>query len=308
MRSSIAPSRAALLSVTVCILSCVAGCGGEPPPKAPETSQQEEAPPPMRKPSLKMKSELGSVDPAAVKKRLRRAGRQVHGLPEARARSGRGALRQREVLPPHRRGRRGAVDVPRGQRARGPRHREVPARRGARARSGRSPTAATPRPATAWSCPCSPRAPRTTGTRTRSRAALGKHGERHRPSARRERPAKFHATMYVGPGGKVLAAGVATSTQGRRREGGLPDGRAAQDEGAAIARELAGEGRLRSLNDRGPTTEAGGGWISPRTRRRPSCRRRRATSPSAPSSRERLPLTPPRRSRVTSCAASESSG
>jgi hypothetical protein len=64
MRSSIAPSRAALLSV---LLSCLAGCGGEPPPKAPETSQQE-APAAVKKPSLKMKSELGSVDPGDVKK------------------------------------------------------------------------------------------------------------------------------------------------------------------------------------------------------------------------------------------------
>ena len=46
--------------------------------------------------------------------------------------------------------------------------------------------------------------------------ALGKHGDAiDQCKARRERR-RSTRTMYVGPGGKVLAAGVATSTQGRR--------------------------------------------------------------------------------------------
>lgn len=45
-------------------------CGGEPPPKAPEPAPA--APPPPKGPALQMKSELGSVDPAAIKRTFSR--------------------------------------------------------------------------------------------------------------------------------------------------------------------------------------------------------------------------------------------
>src|ERR1700722_15002618 len=48
-------------------LAATAACGGSPPPKEPEAATEPPAPAP-RKPSLKMKSELGTVDPAAVKR------------------------------------------------------------------------------------------------------------------------------------------------------------------------------------------------------------------------------------------------
>ena len=65
MRRSIAPSCArVLLGVALGVVS--GACGGEPPPKAPEAAQ-DETPAPEKKPALKVKSELGSVDPGAVK-------------------------------------------------------------------------------------------------------------------------------------------------------------------------------------------------------------------------------------------------
>jgi hypothetical protein len=53
-----------IAACTPAVLLC-ASCGG-PPPQAPEPARVEEAPH-VSKPALKMKSELGSVDPAAVK-------------------------------------------------------------------------------------------------------------------------------------------------------------------------------------------------------------------------------------------------
>jgi hypothetical protein len=58
-------------SVLVCAVAsgCVAACGGEPPPKAPPPVQEESH---EVKPQLKMKSELGSVDPDAVTRAFHR--------------------------------------------------------------------------------------------------------------------------------------------------------------------------------------------------------------------------------------------
>jgi hypothetical protein len=203
-----APSRAALL--VGCVVGAV-GCGGEqPPPKAPEVTQQE-APPRAKRPALKVSGELGSVDPGAVKKAFGALDDQFMGCQKR-------ALDRVEVLSGSvkffvRIGEDGAarwtylegselgdretekclLDAVRG--AQWPK----PDGGDAEARYGMELPLQSTRPANDWSS-------------DKVAAALGKHGDAI-DKCKAGASGKFHATMYVGPGGKVLAAGMATSTK-----------------------------------------------------------------------------------------------
>jgi hypothetical protein len=208
MRRSIARSRAALL------VGCVAGavgCGGEPPPKAPEVTQQEAPAPAKKRPALKVTGELGSVDPGAVKKAFGALDDQFMGCQKR-------ALDRVEVLSGSvkffvRIGEDGAarwtylegselgdretekclLDAVRG--AQWPK----PDGGDAEARYGMELPLQSTRPANDWSS-------------DKVAATLGKHGDAI-DKCKAGASGRFHATMYVGPGGKVLAAGMATSTK-----------------------------------------------------------------------------------------------
>lgn len=209
MRRSIAPSCArVLLGVALGVVS--GACGGEPPPKAPE-AVQDETPAPEKKPALKVKSELGSVDPGAVKQAFgalddKFMGCQKRALDRVEVLSGSvkffvrigedGAARWTYLEGSElgdRETEKCLLDAVRG--ARWPR----PDGGDAEARYGMELPLQSTRPASDWSS-------------DRVAGALGKHGDaidRCKAGA----SATFHATMYVGPGGKVLAAGVSTSTK-----------------------------------------------------------------------------------------------
>jgi hypothetical protein len=188
----------------------LAACGGEPPPQVPEAAH-EEAPPPPKKSGLKMKSELGSVDPGAVKRAFVALDDKFMGCQKR-------ALDRVEVLSGSvkffvRIGEDGAakwtylegselgdretekclLDTVRG--ASWPR----PDGGDAEARYGMELPLQSTRPANEWNA-------------DKVAGALGKHGSAL-DECKAGANATFHATMYVGPGGKVLAAGVATSTR-----------------------------------------------------------------------------------------------
>lgn len=207
MRRSTARSCARLLA---CGITCGVACGGEPAPKAPE-AVQEEAPAPKKKPALKVNSELGSVDPGAVKHAFGALDDQFMGCQKR-------ALDRVEVLSGSvkffvRIGEDGAarwtylegselgdretekclLDVVRG--AQWPK----PDGGDAEARYGMELPLQSTRPANDWNS-------------DKVAAALGKHGDAI-DKCKAGASAAFHATMYVGPGGKVLAAGMATSTK-----------------------------------------------------------------------------------------------
>jgi hypothetical protein len=195
------------------VLSCAVfvACGGEPPPKAPEVVHEEAPPPPPRKPSLKMKSELGSVDPGAVNLAFRGLGDkfmdcQRHGVDRVEVLAGSvkffvrlgedGAARWAYLEGSElgdRETEKCLLDVVMNARWPKPDGGEAEVRHGVEL-----PLQST-RPANDWSS-------------DKVSGAIGKHGDaidRCKAGA----SASFHATMYVGPGGKVLAAGVATSTK-----------------------------------------------------------------------------------------------
>ncbi len=184
-------------------------CGGEPPPNAPEPP----APPPpvSRRPALQMKSELGSVDPAAIKQAFSQLDDkfvdcQKRGLGRVEVLAGSvkfflrigedgGAkwafLEESEVGD--RDTEKCLQDVVVAARWPKPQGGEAEARY-----TMELPLQAT-RPPTDWSS-------------DKVAGALGRHGDaldRCKVGAQ----AKFHATMYVGPGGKVLAAGIATTSK-----------------------------------------------------------------------------------------------
>lgn len=185
-------------------------CGGEPPPKAPEVTH-EQAPPPKPKPAFKIKSELGSVDPADINRAFgalsdRFMDCQKRGIDRVEVLSGGvkfflrigedGAARWAYLEGSElgdRQTERCLLDVVLAARWPKPDGGEAEARHGVEL-----PLQST-RPASDWSS-------------DKVAGSLGKHGDaidRCKAGA----SGSFHATMYVGPGGKVLAAGLATSTK-----------------------------------------------------------------------------------------------
>jgi hypothetical protein len=187
----------------------IAGCGGEEPAaKAPEPVHEEATP---RKPALKASSELGDVDPAEVTSAFKKLSDsfvdcQKRGLDRVEVlagavkfflRIGADGSAKWVYLEESELGDRDTekclIDVVTS--ARWPR----PSGGDAEARySMELPLQAT-RPPNDWGP-------------DKVAAALGRDGaalDRCKGGA----TGKFRATMYVGPGGKVLAAGVATSTR-----------------------------------------------------------------------------------------------
>ena len=214
---------------TVCTVACLAltACGGEPPPKAAEPVQPESH---EVKPALKMRSELGIVDPDAVKRSFARLedrfmSCQKRGLERVDVLSGAvkfflrigedGRLKWahlEETELGDRDTEKCLIDVVMSASWPKPDSGDAEARY-----SMELPLQAT-RPANDWS------ADRITST-------LGKHA-RAIDKCKAGASASFRATMYVGPGGKVLAAGVAMSSK---------DG---EDKADCLAKVLAG---LRGL-------------------------------------------------------------
>jgi hypothetical protein len=186
------------------------GCGGEPPPKAPEAAH-EEGPPPEKKPSLKMKSELGTVDPAAVTRTFsalddKFTGCQKRGLGRVEVMSGSvkffvrigedGAAKWTYLEGSElgdRETERCLLDAVMG--AQWPR----PDGGDAEAHYGMELPLQSTRAPNEWNA-------------DKVAAALGKHGDAI-DKCKAGANAAFHATMYVGPGGKVMSAGVSTSNK-----------------------------------------------------------------------------------------------
>jgi hypothetical protein len=206
------PSASLWLKAEACsliALLAIAGCGGEEPPaQAPEAAH--EAPPP-RKPALKTSSELGEVDPAEVTSAFKKLSDsfvdcQKRGLDRVEVLAGAvkfflriGAdgsakwayLEESEIGD--RDTEKCLIDVVTG--ARWPR----PSGGDAEARYTMELPLQATRPPNDWGP-------------DKVAAALGRDGatiDRCKAGS----AGKFRATMYVGPGGKVLAAGVATSTK-----------------------------------------------------------------------------------------------
>ena len=190
-------------SLCALLLLALAACGGsEPPPEVPDNAHEEQH---EVKPLLKTRSELGTVDPNAVQAAFHRLADkfldcQKQGLERVEVLSGNvkfflriaddgsakwayledgsdvGDLGTEKCL----------VDVVMGARWPKPDGGDAEARYSIE-------LPANGRPATDWSS-------------DKIAAALGKHGDaidRCKGGA-----SGFHATMYVGPGGKVLTAGV----------------------------------------------------------------------------------------------------
>jgi hypothetical protein len=190
--------------------ACI-GCGGsEPPPKEPEAAK-EEAPAPAAKPSLKMKSELGSIDPGAVKQVFsglgdKFMGCQKQGLDRVEVLSGGvkfflrigedGAARY-AYLEGSELGDRDTEKCLLGlvMSAKWPK----PDGGEAEARYSIELPLQSTRPASDWSS-------------DKVASALGKSGDAI-DKCKSGTSATFHATMYVGPGGKVLGAGASTSSK-----------------------------------------------------------------------------------------------
>jgi hypothetical protein len=210
VRSYVGSYMKSCLGAGAVFCTLLGACGGEPPPKAPEAAQ-EQAPPPEKKPALKMKSELGSVDPGAVKQAFGKLDEKFMGCQKQ-------ALGRVEVLSGSvkfflRIGEDGAarwtyleasdlgdratekclLDTVMG--AQWPR----PDGGDAEAHYGMELPLQSTRPPSDWSP-------------DKVAQALGKHGDAI-DKCKAGAGASFHATMYVGPGGKVIAAGVAASAK-----------------------------------------------------------------------------------------------
>lgn len=190
-------------------LSVVVACGGPPPPKEPAPARADEKPHEVKL-ALKTRSELGTVDPEAVKKAFTALGSAFMDCQKR-------ALDRVEVLSGSvkfflRIGADGSAkyvyfedselgdrdterclqDVVRGARWPKPDGGEAEARYGMEL-----PMQAT-RPPNDWNS-------------DKVASALGKHGNAI-DQCKGGTAATFRGTMYVGPGGKVLAAGVTAST------------------------------------------------------------------------------------------------
>jgi hypothetical protein len=189
----------------------VCACGGEPPPKAHEPSAPAEEAPRAIKPSLKTRSELGTVDPAAVKQAFSTLDAvfmdcQKRGMERVEVLSGsvkfflrinedgsaKYAYLEESELGDHDT-ESCLLDAVRGARWPKPDGGE------AEARYGMELPLQSTRPPNDWSS-------------DKVTIALGKHGEAI-DRCKAGTTANFHATMYVGPGGKVLAAGVAAPSK-----------------------------------------------------------------------------------------------
>jgi hypothetical protein len=193
------------VALTIAAAWAVAACGGSPPPEArePEPEQHEV------KLALKTKSELGTVDPGAVQAAFHKlADRfmdcQKRGLERVEVLAGNvkfflrigedGAAKWAYLEGGSDVGDRGTerclVDVVMGARWPKPDGGDAEARY-----SIELPPDG--RPASDWS------SDKVAGT-------LGKHGDEI-DKCKGGAGGKYEATMYVGPGGRVLAAGVVTS-------------------------------------------------------------------------------------------------
>jgi hypothetical protein len=183
-------------------------CASEPPPKEPEPVHEE---PHAVRPALKMKSELGTVDPGAVTRAFKElqdkfVDCQKQGLERVEVLSGNvkfflrigedGSARYayfEESDLGDRATEKCLLDAVRG--ARWPR----PDGGDAEARYDMELPLTATRPPNDWSS-------------DKVASALGKNGDAI-DKCKEGSQARFHATMYVGRGGKVLAAGVATSSK-----------------------------------------------------------------------------------------------
>jgi len=204
---------AVLVYVRVCVpvMACVvAACGDPPPPKQPEPTRAEEKPREVKM-ALRTRSELGTVDPDAVKRAFSALDGafmdcQKHGIGRVEVLSGQvkfflrigtdgsakyAYLEDSEVGD--RDTERCLRDVVTGARWPRPDGGEAEARYGMEL-----PLQAT-RPPNDWSS-------------DKIAATLGKHGSAI-DQCKEGAAGTFRATMYVGPGGKVLAAGVTASNR-----------------------------------------------------------------------------------------------
>ena len=188
--------------------AALVACGGEPPPKAPETSH-EEAPPPEKKPSLKMKSELGSVDPNAVQRAFGALDGKFVGCQKQ-------ALDRVEVMAGNvkfflRIGEDGsakwayleASDL-------GDRSTEKCLLDAVKAAQWPKPDGGDAEAHYGMELPQQSTRPPSDWNSDKVAKALGKSGDAI-DKCKAGGDGSFHATLYVGPGGKVLAAGVSTS-------------------------------------------------------------------------------------------------
>jgi hypothetical protein len=198
------------LAALACALVATSCGGGEPPPRQAEAAR-DDGPPPAAKPALKVRSELGSVDPGAVKHAFgalddKFMGCQKQALDRIEVLSGSvkffvrigedGAARWTYLEGSElgdRETEKCLLDAVRAARWPKPDGGE------AEARYGMELPLQSTRPASEWNS-------------DKVANALGKHGDAI-DRCKAGGSASFHATMYVGPGGKVLGAGVATSTR-----------------------------------------------------------------------------------------------
>ncbi len=204
-RGLLAPGAA--LSLSALLALGLSACGGsEPPPQAPEPAHEEAAKP--VRPKLEMKSELGTVDPAAVKKAFHDLESQFtdcqkQGLDRVEVLSGsvkffvriaadgsaKYAYLEDTELGDHAT-EKCLLDAVNGG------HWPKPEGGGeAEARYGMELPLMATRPPNDWS------SEKVTAALTKHHAAIDEC---------KAGGGTFHATMYVGPGGRVLAAGVAT--------------------------------------------------------------------------------------------------
>lgn len=194
---------------TLPFAASLCACGG-PPPQAPEPAHVEEAPR-VVKPALKMRSELGTVDPAAIKKAFSSLDGafmdcQKRSLDRVEVLSGSAKFFLRigedgsakytyleETDLGDRQTEKCLLDAVQGAQWPKPDGGEAEVRYGMEL-----PLQAT-RPPNDWGS-------------DKVAGALSKHGEaldRCKAGA----AGTFQATMYVGPGGKVIAAGVAATSR-----------------------------------------------------------------------------------------------
>jgi hypothetical protein len=191
----------------ICVLAVAASaaCGGAPPPKEAEAPTEQAAPPP-KKPALKMKSELGSVDPGAVKSAFsalddKFMACQKQGMERVELLSG-------PVKFFVRLGEDGSVRYAYLEAS------EIGDRATEKCLLDVVSAAAWPKPdggeaevRYGMELPFQATRPPTDWSPDKVAAALGKNGAAI-DQCKAGSSAHFHATMYVGPGGKVLAAGV----------------------------------------------------------------------------------------------------